>query len=115
MAGNPRVVAPEGGRGEITITWDGQPQRLTRGQVIDVPAGSPLEEAIGAGNLVPLAASAAQGAEPVPVSGSEAVAEEEAPREEAETPAQPRSKKNGAAKAADAGTADDSSGEEGGK
>lgn len=48
---------------DITITWDGQPQRLVRGQLIDVPADSALERAIGLDHLatlsgVPLAAPA---------------------------------------------------------
>lgn len=49
MAANPRVVTEP-----VTITWDGGPQRLPKGQIIDVPPGSALEEAIGAGRLEPV-------------------------------------------------------------
>jgi hypothetical protein len=49
MAANPRIV-----RETVTVTWDGGPQRLVKGQVIDVPPGSALEQAIGAGRLEPL-------------------------------------------------------------
>jgi hypothetical protein len=53
MAASPRVVTAD-----TRIMWDGVPQRLPRGQVIDVPPGSALEEAIGTENLVPLGATA---------------------------------------------------------
>lgn len=69
MAGNPRVVTED-----VTFLWDGATARLPRGQVIDVPAGSLLERAIGSEFLAPLGASAAQGAAPV----SEATLEEAA-------------------------------------
>lgn len=49
MAANPRVVTEP-----VTITWDGAPQYLPKGQIIDVPPGSALEEAIGAGRLEPV-------------------------------------------------------------
>jgi hypothetical protein len=49
MAANPRVVTEA-----VTITWDGAPQRLAKGQIVDVPAGSALEAAIGEGNLRPM-------------------------------------------------------------
>ena len=57
MAGNPRVVTAE-----ATFLWDHAPQRLGRGTIIDVPAGSALERAIGADKLIPL-----YGAPPVTV------------------------------------------------
>jgi hypothetical protein len=75
MAGNPRVVTAD-----TTFRWDGAPQRLPRGQVIDVPAGSELERAIGLHNLVPLGAKAPQ-PEP-PVTGAEEEAQP-APRPKA--------------------------------
>lgn len=49
MAGNPRIVTED-----TTFFWDGAPQRLPRGQVIDVPPDSALELAIGAHRLVPM-------------------------------------------------------------
>lgn len=49
MAANPRVVTEP-----VTITWDGAPQRLPKGQIIDVPPGSALEAAIGARRLEPV-------------------------------------------------------------
>lgn len=75
MAANPRVVTEP-----VTITWDGAPQRLPKGQIIDVPPGSALEEAIGAGHL-----------EPVFVPGSTVIA----PRSEAASPAAAAPKKTG--------------------
>jgi len=64
MGISPRIVTQD-----VTITWDGVPQRLQRGQVIDVVPGSPLERAIGAGRLVPL-----PGAEPAITPPPEVVA-----------------------------------------
>ncbi len=62
MAGNPRIVTED-----TVFTWDGGPQRLARGQVIDVPAGSALEDAIGLDHLVPMfGAAAAPSAAPAP-------------------------------------------------
>lgn len=55
MGANPRIVAAE-----TWIQWDGVSQRLPKGQTMDVVPGSALERAIGAGNLVPLGAVAAQ-------------------------------------------------------
>jgi hypothetical protein len=52
MASNPRMVNTD-----ITITWDGVSQRIQRGTIIDVPAGSALQTAIGAGNLTALTAN----------------------------------------------------------
>jgi hypothetical protein len=70
MAGSPRIVTED-----RTIEWDGVSQRLPRGQVIDVPPGSKLEDAIGAEHLVPLGATAAQ----PPPEPEPAVAEKPAP------------------------------------
>lgn len=39
---------------DTTFTYDGVSQRIQAGTLIDVPAGSALETAIGAGNLVTL-------------------------------------------------------------
>ena len=55
MGANPRVVTAD-----TTFRWDGAMQRLPRGQVIDVPAGSQLEAAIGLDRLIPLGAKTAQ-------------------------------------------------------
>jgi hypothetical protein len=38
----------------ITVTWDGGIFPVTAGTVVDIPAGSSLETAYGAGNLVSL-------------------------------------------------------------
>jgi hypothetical protein len=51
MAANPRLVNTT-----VTFTYDGVSQRLVKGSIIDVPAGSPLETAIGNGNLTSLSA-----------------------------------------------------------
>lgn len=49
MAANGKVVNTD-----ITVTWDGVSQRIARGTVIDVPAGSALLTALGSGNLTAL-------------------------------------------------------------
>jgi hypothetical protein len=49
MAASPRIVTED-----ITITWDNAPQRLAKGQILDVPPGSALEEAIGTHRLAPM-------------------------------------------------------------
>lgn len=49
MAGNPRIVTEN-----TVFQWDGVSQRLAKGQLIDVAAGSALEQAIGADRLIPL-------------------------------------------------------------
>lgn len=54
MGISPRVVTED-----VTFLWDGVPQRLPKGQVIDVAPGSALERAIGAQRLVPLPGAAA--------------------------------------------------------
>lgn len=51
MALNPRIVNTD-----ITVTWDGVSQRIPRGTIIDVPAGSALLTALGSGNLTALTA-----------------------------------------------------------
>jgi hypothetical protein len=72
MAGNPCIVAAD-----VTFMWDGGEQRLQRGTIIDVPAASALEEAIGQEHLVPLRpvaalpAPAAEKAPAAPVAAKE--------------------------------------------
>jgi hypothetical protein len=84
MAGNPRVVTAD-----ATFTWDHATQWLRRGTIIDVPADSPLEAAIGRDRLIPLygapAAVVPQASEPAPVPAASAPAQK-APR----TPAKAR-------------------------
>lgn len=64
MAGSPRVV------NETTeFGWDHVTHRLTKGQVIDVPPGSALEDAIGAHRLDPLPPLPASAAEPAAEDG----------------------------------------------
>ena len=77
MAGNPRIVTAD-----VAFTWDGASQRLPRGQVIDVPAGSALEDAIGPGNLAPLTAPAAVPAAPAVQEPAEAPEPQEQPAEQ---------------------------------
>lgn len=83
MGANPRVVTAD-----VTFPWDGVQWRLQRGQIIDVPPGSALEQAIGADLLVPLGGAApapqpaapaaeetpAQEAQPVPIGKARAAA-----------------------------------------
>ena len=76
MAGSPRVVTAD-----VSFTWDGVPWRLQRGQVIDVPPGSPLEEAIGADMLVPMYGAKPAATAPQPVQEPEAAQEPEEPAE----------------------------------
>ena len=52
MASNPQVVNTD-----ITVTWDMVLQRIPRGTLIDVPAGSALLTALGSRNLTALSAS----------------------------------------------------------
>jgi hypothetical protein len=84
MAGNPRVVTED-----TMVTWDGVRQRLARGTVIDVPQGSALEYAIGAGRLSSLAARAPQ---PPP-----AAAEPETEAEQEQAPPRPKARTAGKA------------------
>jgi hypothetical protein len=49
-----RVVSPADGSGSVAVTWDGEPQALQAGQLVDVPPGSVLEQAIGLANLTDL-------------------------------------------------------------
>ena len=49
MAASPQIVTQE-----TAFTWDGAPQRLPRGQILDVQPGSALEAAIGRERLAPL-------------------------------------------------------------
>jgi hypothetical protein len=85
MAGNPRVVTAD-----ATFTWDHAPQRLGRGTIIDVPADSALEAAIGRDKLIPL-----YGAPPVTVP----LASEPAPEPAQEKLPAPRSPAKAAATA----------------
>lgn len=87
MAANGRIVTED-----VTFRWDGASQRLARGTLIDVPAGSALEEAIGAARLAPL-----RGGHPAPVA--------EAAQQEETQPA--AAKPKGAAKATDSRAGDD--------
>lgn len=50
-----RMVLPADSSSAVTFTWDSGTVTLARRQVLDVPPGSALEAAIGAGDLVPLA------------------------------------------------------------
>lgn len=52
MGANVRMVTVD-----TTFTYDGVNQRIQAGTLIDVPAGSALETAIGTGNLSSLSAS----------------------------------------------------------
>ncbi len=55
-----RVVTPSGGQAQVSVSYavggfDGpQVDLLTAGQVVDIIPGSPLESAIGLGNLTAL-------------------------------------------------------------
>lgn len=49
-----RMVIPADSTASVTFTWDGGAVTLARRTVLDVPPGSALETAIGAGNLTPL-------------------------------------------------------------
>lgn len=97
MAGNPRIVTED-----TAFTWDHASQRLARGTVIDVPADSALERAIGQDRLVPLAAAAPQ---PALAPGEAPAAEEpqDAPEAEGDAVPQPsaRSKRSTAQAGAD--------------
>jgi hypothetical protein len=83
MGGNPRVVTAD-----TVFLWDHAPQRLGRGTIIDVPAGSALEKAIGAERLIPLygapAIAVPQASEPAPEPVQE---KEKAPRSPAKATA----------------------------
>jgi hypothetical protein len=59
MGISPRIVTET-----RLILWDGVTQRLPKGQVMDVPPGSPLERAIGAEFLVPMPGAEAQAPAP---------------------------------------------------
>jgi len=100
MSANPRVVAAD-----TVFRWDGALQRLARGTVLDVAPGSALLAAIGPGNLVPLAATAA----PEPAPATPASAEETAAPEPEQ---RPRRKGNGAETAPDTAAPADAGGGE---
>jgi hypothetical protein len=65
MGLSPRIVTET-----RLILWDGVTQRLPKGQVMDVPPGSPLEAAIGAEFLVPMPGAEAQAPEAAAVFGA---------------------------------------------
>lgn len=109
MAASPRIVTAD-----VSFTWDNVPWRLQRGQVIDVPPGSALEQAIGASMLVPLAGAEAAAAAPQPAETPEAAQEPGKPAEDAtaqEDTAPAPSKAKAAAKTADASPPDKGGGE----
>lgn len=54
MAANLRIV-----KADTIFTYDGVSQLLAMGSLVDVPAGSALETAIGAGNLAAVGTAAA--------------------------------------------------------
>ena len=63
MAANPRIVTTD-----ITVSWDGGTTKVLRGTIVDIPAGSSLEAAYGAGNLAaPNAQQLSSDSEPVKV------------------------------------------------
>jgi hypothetical protein len=78
MGGNPRVVTAD-----VKFTWDHATQRLGRGTIIDVPAGSALEHAIGPERLIPLygapPAAVPQASEPEPEPAQEKVSAPRSP------------------------------------
>jgi hypothetical protein len=53
-----RTVTPASGAAQLTVNYDNGGTILTAGQVLDVPVGSALETAIGAGNLTALTGTA---------------------------------------------------------
>ena len=68
MALNPRMVTVN-----IPVTWDGVTFNVTAGTVVDIPPGSALEAAYGAGNLVALTSQQTGGsADTDPVTSGEA-------------------------------------------
>lgn len=50
MAANPRIVNTD----IPNLTWAGATSYVTRGTIVDIPAGSALETAYGLANLTPL-------------------------------------------------------------
>jgi len=49
-----RVCTPADGSGRLSFAYGDGTEYLTRGQLIEVDPGSPLETAIGTANLSPL-------------------------------------------------------------
>jgi hypothetical protein len=88
MGLSPRVVTED-----VVFLWDGAPQRLPKGQVIDVAPDSPLERAIGRQRLIPHGLPAAS---PAPAAAP-AAAEAVVPRQD-KPPASPKAKKQDSAK-----------------
>jgi len=105
MAGNPRIVTED-----VRFTWDGVSQRLPRGQVIDVPPGSALEDAIGRHRLVSMF-----GAAPVTVAAEPAEEPQDAPEAtgEAETQDEPETSPQGAGKSRKSAVKDSGGGDGG--
>jgi hypothetical protein len=98
MPASPQIVAQE-----TTFLWDGAPQRLPRGQIIDVQPDSALEAAIGKERLVPL--FAARPAPPVeaaaePPGAAQTAGADETPAKPAAATSKPRSAPQAAAAAA---------------
>lgn len=76
MSAHPRIVTPASGANQLTFTYGGSPggppcsEVLRKGRVIDVPAGSALESAIGLSNLTSLTGNLLQN----DVTGSDGIA-----------------------------------------
>jgi hypothetical protein len=90
MSATPRMITAD-----ITIRWDGAPQRLVRGTVLDVPEGSAFEAVIGRQNLATLSGLPLSAAEPEP-----------APAQEPAQEPQPAAKPKARTAAKDDGTAE---------
>jgi hypothetical protein len=56
MAANGRMVVRD-----IDVAWDGGTFHVSGGTIVDIPAGSALETAYGAGNLVSLSVAQSGG------------------------------------------------------
>jgi hypothetical protein len=65
MGANVRIV-----KADTTFTYDGVSQSVAMGTIIDIPAGSALETAIGAGNLAALGAAGTPTATSIAMGGA---------------------------------------------
>ena len=99
MSGNPRVIAED-----TVFTWDHAAQRLARGTVLDVPAGSELEQAIGPSRLVPLHAVTVQ-----PSPAAQEAPEAPGTARGTDPPPAARTRRNGAKSAARDGSSSEGS------